>query len=153
MGRCKANLRARHSYGNATFQTTAPNWNEWDTSHLPHCRLVAIQGNIVAGWAALTPVSGRCVYAGVAEVSIYIANEFKGKGIGKKLLQQLITESELHKIWTLQAGIFPENESSIQLHKTCGFRIVGIREKLGVTNSGWWRDVVLLERRSKTTGI
>lgn len=139
--------------GNATFQTTAPNWNEWDTSHLPHCRLVAIQGNIVAGWAALTPVSGRCVYAGVAEVSIYIANEFKGEGIGKKLLQQLITESELHKIWTLQAGIFPENESSIQLHKTCGFRIVGIREKLGVTNSGWWRDVVLLERRSKTTGI
>lgn len=139
--------------GNATFQTTAPNWKEWDKSHLQDCRLVAIENNVVTGWAALTPVSGRCVYAGVAEVSVYVGNEYKGRGIGKKLLQQLIAESELHKIWTLQSGIFPENVSSIELHKTCGFKIVGIREKLGATSTGWWRDVILLERRSKTVGI
>jgi len=138
--------------GNATFQTTAPGWEEWDAAHIKNSRLVAIEHGEVLGWAALTPVSGRCVYAGVAEVSVYIAASARGKGIGKKLLQALIESSEKNNLWTLQAGIFPENESSIKIHEACGFRIVGVREKIGKMN-GTWRDTILLERRSAITGI
>ena len=138
--------------GNATFQTTAPEWEEWDAGHLKNSRLVAVDNGSVLGWAALTPVSGRCVYAGVAEVSVYVAGSARGKGIGKQLLQALIAASEKNNLWTLQAGIFPENESSIKIHEDCGFRIVGRREKIGRMN-GSWRDTLLLERRSTVTGI
>ncbi|MBI1769560.1 MAG: N-acetyltransferase [Bacteroidetes bacterium] len=138
--------------GNATFQTESPAWNEWDKSHLSQCRFVAIENGVVTGWAALTPVSGRCVYAGVAEVSVYISASHRGKGIGKLLLEKLIKESEAKNIWTLQAGIFPENTPSIKLHENLGFRQVGYREKIGQMK-GIWRDTVLLERRSKIVGI
>jgi len=138
--------------GNATFQTTAPGWEEWDEAHLKNSRLAAIENGEVLGWAALTPVSGRCVYAGVAEVSVYVAASARGKGIGKKLLQALIESSEKNNLWTLQAGIFPENESSIKIHEDCGFRLIGKREKIGKMN-GTWRDTLLLERRSTITGI
>ena len=134
--------------GNASFQTSAPSWEEWDGAHLKHSRLAAIQDGQVRGWSALTPVSGRCVYAGVAEVSIYIDPESRGQGLGEQLLRALITESEKNGIWTLQAGIFPENISSLRIHEKTGFRQVGIREKIGQMN-GIWRDTVLLERRSK----
>ncbi len=137
--------------GNATFQTTAPEWEEWNSSHLSSCRLVAVENSELLGWAALTPVSGRCVYAGVAEVSVYVAASARGKGVGKQLLQALINESEQHDLWTLQAGVFPENSVSIKLHEACGFRVIGIREKIGEMNNVW-RDTVLLERRSKTVG-
>ncbi len=133
---------------NATFETTVPEWELWNRSHLHVCRLVARIGGSITGWAALSPVSERCVYEGVAEVSVYVAGRQKGKGIGKILLDQLIKQSEEHGIWTLQAGIFPENSASIKLHQSCGFRLVGIREKIGKMN-GIWRDVMLLERRSK----
>jgi L-amino acid N-acyltransferase YncA len=138
--------------GQASFQTSAPSWEEWDRAHLKHSRLVATEGSTVLGWAALTPVSGRCVYAGVAEVSVYIDTARRGQGIGKTLLQALITESEDNGLWTLQAGIFPENTASVQLHEKCGFRQLGIREKIG-QHYGIWRDTVLLERRSKAVGI
>jgi L-amino acid N-acyltransferase YncA len=138
--------------GNATFQTAAPGWEEWDAAHLKNSRLVAIENDKVLGWAALTPVSGRCVYAGVAEVSVYVAAAARGKGIGKKLLQALIESGEKNNLWTLQAGIFPENQSSIKIHEDCGFRIVGKRERIGKMNS-IWRDTILLERRSTVTGI
>ena len=137
--------------GNASFQTSAPSWEEWDKSHLPHSRLVALEGEQVIGWAALTPVSGRCVYAGVAEVSVYIDPVRQGEGIGKALVQGLITESEKNGIWTLQAGIFPENIASVKLHEKCGFWQVGIRKKIGKMH-GIWRDTVLLEKRSETVG-
>lgn len=138
--------------GNATFETKAPEWSDWDAAHLAHTRFVAIENNEVFGWAALTPVSGRCVYAGVAEVSVYVSAAARGKGIGKKLLQALIDASEQHNLWTLQAGIFPENIASIQIHKSFGFNIVGIRKKIGKMN-GVWRDTVLLERRSEKIGV
>ncbi len=138
--------------GNASFQTGAPSWEEWDAAHLEHSRLVALEGNTVLGWAALTPVSGRCVYAGVAEVSVYIDPASRGKGVGKALLQALITESEKKGLWTLQAGIFPENTASVHLHEKCGFRVIGTREKIGQVH-GVWRDTVLLERRSTEVGI
>ena len=138
--------------GNATFQTTAPEWEEWDAAHVKKSRLVSIEHNNVLGWAALTAVSGRCVYGGVAEVSVYVAADARGKGVGKKLLQALIDESEKNNFWTLQAGIFPENESSIKIHTGCGFRIIGRREKIGQMD-GVWRDTLLLERRSTITGI
>jgi L-amino acid N-acyltransferase YncA len=141
--------------GNATFQQTVPTWEEWDLNHLPHSRAVmlslAADPEIVVGWAALSPVSKRQVYAGVAEVSIYIANDCQGKGIGSKLLRHLISESERNGIWTLQASILAENAGSIKLHTNAGFRVVGIREKLGCLN-GVWRDVNLLEKRS-TLGL
>lgn len=137
--------------GNATFQTTAPEWNEWDAAHVKSSRLVATENNEVLGWAALTAVSGRCVYAGVGEVSVYVAAAARGKGIGKKLLQALITESEKNNFWTLQAGIFPENTGSVKIHEDCGFRIIGKREKIGQMN-GLWRDTLLLERRSSIVG-
>jgi phosphinothricin acetyltransferase len=132
---------------NATFETEAPAWEKWDTGHLPTCRLVAADGARVLGWAALSSVSGRCVYAGVADVSIYVAEAARGRGIGKHLLNALITESERNGIWTLQAGIFPENTASVTAHQRAGFRLVGRREKIGQMN-GTWRDVLLLERRS-----
>ena len=135
------------STAHATFQTTAPEWDEWDKSHLAHSRIVAIENNEVVGWAALTPVSGRCVYAGVAEISVYIDERNRGKGIGKILLRHLISESESHNIWTLQAGVFPENLSSLKIHESLGFRKVGYREKIGQLK-GIWRDTVLLEKRS-----
>ena len=137
--------------GNATFQQSAPQWEEWNNSHLAHSRIVAKIDNEIAGWAALTAVSGRCVYAGVGEVSVYIGEKFRGQKIGYALLQQLIKESEANNIWTLQAGIFTENKGSIKIHEANGFRIVGYREKIGQMN-GIWRDTFLLERRSKTVG-
>ena len=138
--------------GNASFQTAAPAWEEWDNSHLKHSRLVGKTGDNIVGWAALTPVSGRCVYAGVAEVSVYVHPDSRGQGIGEKLLEALISESENGGIWTLQAGIFPENTASLRVHEKTGFRQVGVREKIGQMN-GKWRDTVLLERRSKTVAI
>jgi len=140
------------STGHATFETDAPLWEEWNTSHLPSCRFVARSGEIVKGWAALSPVSGRCVYAGVAEVSIYVGRGYRAQGLGRALLQALIAASESHGLWMLQAGIFPENEASIELHQRLGFREVGRRERIGKMN-GRWRDTVLLERRSKVVGI
>jgi len=139
--------------GNATFETEAPTWEAWDKGHLQSCRLVAVDDHEqVVGWAALTPVSSRCVYAGVAEVSVYVHRDFRGKGIGKRLLQELIIESEKQNLWTLKAGIFPENKSSIKIHEQCGFRQVGYHEKIGKMKD-MWRDTMLMERRSKTIGI
>jgi len=138
--------------GNATFETEAPNWDAWDNSHLNFARLVARSGQSVLGWAALSRVSSRHVYSGVAEVSVYVAVSARGIGAGRMLLIQLIEQAERHGVWTLQAGIFPENAPSITLHKSCGFREVGRRERLGKLN-GVWRDVVLLERRSNIAGI
>jgi L-amino acid N-acyltransferase YncA len=132
--------------GNATFATTAPEWRDWDETHLPKCRLVAEADNVIVGWAALSPYSRREVYSGVAEVSIYVAQSARCQGIGAALLSALVRTSEEQGFWTLQAGIFPENEASVQLHRQCGFRVVGTRERIGQTN-GWWRDVVLMERR------
>ncbi|UKJ07640.1 GNAT family N-acetyltransferase [Solitalea lacus] len=137
---------------NATFQLSAPDWAEWDQSHLKHCRLVIIEDNIVMGWAALTQVSDRCVYAGVAEVSVYVAEKYRGNGIGALLLNELVAESEKNGIWTLQAGIFPENKGSLALHQKFDFRLVGKRERIGKMN-GKWRDTLLLERRSTKVGI
>jgi phosphinothricin acetyltransferase len=133
--------------GDATFETEAPAWDEWDDTFLDDCRLVAKARDGVAGWAALSPVSSRCVYAGVAEVSIYVAASARGQGIGKALLERLIEESESAGIWTLQAGIFPENGPSLALVKSGGFREVGYRERLGQMDDRW-RDVILVERRS-----
>lgn len=138
--------------GHATFQTEAPDWPEWDAGHLQHCRLVARSEGEAGGWAALSPVSRRECYAGVAEVSIYVAEAHRGRGLGRRLLAALVAESEKHGIWTLQAGIFPENRASIALHQRLGFREVGFRERIG-QRGGRWRDTVLLERRSKTVGI
>jgi L-amino acid N-acyltransferase YncA len=140
------------STGNATFETSVPEWKEWDECHLPSCRLVAHRDNKVLGWAALSPVSSRCVYGGVAEVSIYIAEKARGQGIGRRLLAALVQASEQNGIWTLQAGIFPENAASIQLHQQAGFRILGTRGRIGCLN-GRWRDTVLIERRSAVIGI
>jgi len=137
--------------GNATFTTDVPSWEEWDKNHLQQCRLAARDGEHVLGWAALSAVSSRCVYTGVAEVSIYIGSDARGKGVGKKLLSALAGESERHHIWTLQAGVFPENSASIAMHAACGFRQVGRREKLGKMQEVW-RDILLLERRSKIAG-
>jgi L-amino acid N-acyltransferase YncA len=136
----------------ATFQTEAPSWSEWDKSHLSFCRLAAFENEEILGWAALSPVSSRCVYGGVAEVSIYVASNARGKGIGKKLFAQLIKESEENGLWTLQSGIFPENIASIKLHEDMGFRQIGYREKIGKMN-GMWRDSVIMERRSKIVGV
>ena len=138
--------------GNATFETRVPNWDEWDTNHLSDPRLVARSKDQVIGWAAVSSVSSRCIYSGVAEVSVYVTAKFRQKGVGKLLLQSLITESEHTGIWTLQAGIFPENTGSLALHKSCGFREIGIMEKIG-QDDGIWRDVILLERRSKVVGV
>lgn len=136
----------------ATFEQVVPGWEEWDTHHRQDCRLAAVLEEEVIGWAALSNVSGRCVYSGVAEVSIYIHPQWQGKGVGSRLMEKLIAESETAGIWTLQAGIFPENMSSIRLHEKFGFRIVGVRERIGKME-GIWRNVVLMERRSMITGV
>jgi phosphinothricin acetyltransferase len=138
--------------GNATLETNVPSWESWDAAHMKECRQTAKEGPDVIGWAALTPVSGRCVYSGVAEVSVYIGENFRGRGIGKLLLEELIRSSEKHGIWTMQAGILKENTTSIELHKKCGFKILGVHEKLGKLN-GLWRDIILMERRSSVVGI
>jgi L-amino acid N-acyltransferase YncA len=138
--------------GNATFETEPPGWEKWDGGHRKECRLIARRGEQILGWAALSPVSARQVYAGVAEVSVYVAAAARGNGVGKALLQALIAESESQGIWTLQAGIFPENVGSIVLHKTYGFQEVGRRKRVGKLGEVW-RDVLLLERRSATVGI
>ncbi len=138
--------------GDATFESAVPEWESWDAGHLKACRLVAEDAGQVAGWAAISPVSDRCTYGGVAEVSVYVARKVRGRGVGRRLLERLIEESERHGIWTLQAGIFPENKASVALHERAGFRVVGTRERLGRLN-GRWRDVLLLERRSTSTGL
>jgi phosphinothricin acetyltransferase len=137
--------------GNATFEQTAPEWEKWNAGHLLAARIVARSNGTVLGWAALSGVSSRCVYAGVAEVSIYVAEQARGRGVGRQLMARLIADSEAEGLWTLQAGIFPENVASIALHERAGFRIVGKRERLGQMN-GRWRDVVLMERRSVAAG-
>lgn len=136
---------------NATFESESPGWENWSAKHHVHSRLVACDKQRVLGWAALSLVSTRRVYAGVAEVSIYIAETARGKGVGKGLLSALIEQSEQNGMWTLQAGIFPENAASLALHKSCGFREVGRREKIGQLN-GVWRDVIMVERRSRVVG-
>jgi L-amino acid N-acyltransferase YncA len=138
--------------GNATFASAPPEWKEWDEQHLGSCRLVARSGEEVLGWAALSPVSRREVYRGVAEVSVYVAERARRKGVGAALLSALVSSSEREGIWTLQAGIFPENAASVELHKQAGFRVVGVRERLGAMR-GCWRDVILMERRSPTAGV
>jgi len=138
--------------GQATFETEAPTWMTWNNTHLPAPRLVAISREVLGGWAALGPVSARPVYAGVAEVSVYVAEQVRGKGIGKLLLENLVTQSEENGIWTLQASIFPENAASISLHNTCGFREVGRRQCIAKMK-GVWRDTLLFERRSKLVGV
>ena len=137
--------------GHATFEKTAPDWEAWDAGHLKTCRLAARSKGEVLGWAALSLVSGRCVYAGVAEVSVYVAERARGRGIGTRLLAALVAASEAQGLWTLQAGIFPENQASVELHKRAGFRIVGARERLGYMD-GRWRDVLFMERRSSVAG-
>jgi phosphinothricin acetyltransferase len=138
--------------GNATFETEVPSWEDWDAAHLSGHRLVAIDEGAVVAWAALSPVSDRCVYGGVAENSIYVAPQSQGRGVGRAVLTRLVEDAECAGIWTIQTGIFPENEASIALHLRCGFRIVGTRERLG-RHHGVWRDVLLLERRSKEAGL
>lgn len=136
---------------NATFETTAPVWDIWNKSHRKDCRLIAEKNGKVIGWAALSNISLRSVYSGVAEVSIYIDPNFQRQGVGSILMEGLIEESEKNNIWTLQSGIFPENKASVNLHLKFGFRIVGIREKIGMRDNQW-RDVLLLERRSMVVG-
>jgi phosphinothricin acetyltransferase len=137
--------------GEATFETAVSSWKQWDTAHLPAPRLIATAEKLVIGWAALSPVSARAVYAGVAEVSVYVATASRGQGVGRALLERLVEESENNGIWTLQASIFPENVASIRIHKACGFREVGTRERIG-QRDGIWRDTRLLERRSRSVG-
>ena len=138
--------------GLATFETSVPEWEEWDREHLSACRLVAVLEGDVAGWAALSPVSDRCVYGGVAELSVYVDPACQGKGVGSMLLESLVRASEDEGFWTLQAGIFPENEGSVRLHERCGFRVIGHRERLGKLGDKW-QDVLLLERRSTRVGV
>jgi phosphinothricin acetyltransferase len=138
--------------GHATFETEAPTWEQWNAAHLPFARLVALREHEVIGWAALSPVLQRCVYRGVAEVSVYVSQSGRRAGVGRELLRALINESEKKGIWTLQAGIFPENAGSLALHRSCGFREVGRRERIGKMD-GRWRDTILLERRSVLVGI
>jgi phosphinothricin acetyltransferase len=138
--------------GNATFETEPPGWEEWDEGHLTESRFVAAQDETVVGWAALSPVSDRCVYGGVAEISVYVDAEARGQGVGGELMEALVRSSEDRGIWTLQAGVFPENDASVRVHTRVGFRLVGRRERLGQMD-GVWRDVLLLERRSDRVGV
>lgn len=137
--------------GQATFETEVAVWESWDSSHFSYARLVAEEAEAIVGWAALSPVSKREAYAGVAEVSVYVAAISRGKGIGRVLLESLVHESEKHGIWTLQAVVFSENAATLSLHKRCGFREVGRRERISKLN-GAWRDTILLERRSMEVG-
>ena len=138
--------------GNATFETNAPDWEAWDAGHLAACRLVAREGAKILGWAALSAVSRRQVYAGVAEVSVYIAAASRGTGVGDKLLGALVTASEAEGVWTLQASIFAENQASLALHGKHGFREVGRRERIAELH-GVWRDTIVMERRSRLVGL
>jgi L-amino acid N-acyltransferase YncA len=137
--------------GNATFETGVPTWEAWDAGHLAAHRFVALGGDRVVGWVAISPVSDRCVYGGVVENSVYVSEEARGRGVGRALLQRLIDSTEAAGIWTIQTGIFPENDASIRLHQGVGFEIVGRRKKLGKL-AGTWRDVLLMERRSPVVG-
>ena len=137
--------------GQATFETEAPDWECWDAGHLPQCRLVARDGDGVLGWAALSPVSRREAYAGVAEVSVYVAASARGLGVGGALMRALIEASERQGFWTLQSSIFPDNHASLALHLKHGFREVGRRERIA-RHHGVWRDTVVLERRSSVAG-
>ena len=138
--------------GQATFETDVPDWPAWDAARLACCRLAARRGAVLVGWATLGPVSSRPVYRGVAEVSVYVAATARGQGIGRALLAALVVASEEAGLWTLQAGIFPENAASLALHRACGFRVVGRREHIA-RHHGRWRDTLLLERRSKRVGL
>ena len=138
--------------GYATFEQQTPTYEAWDKAHLGHCRIVAVEKEKCLGWAALSAVSSRCVYGGVGEVSIYISEEARGKGIGSKLMQALIMQSEENGLWTLQSGIFPENKGSIKLHEKMGFRYIGKRERIG-KRDGLWKDNLLFERRSTVVGV
>ncbi|MER6849352.1 N-acetyltransferase family protein [Streptomyces flaveolus] len=134
--------------GNATFETTPPGWEEFDTDKLPEHRYVALDATgRVLGWVAAVPVSDRCAYAGVVEHSVYVHPGARGHGIGAALLRELIRSTEAAGIWTIQSGVFPENTASLALHRKAGFRVVGTRERIG-RHHGAWRDVVLIERRS-----
>ena len=144
-------LRDGIATGHSSFDTEAPDWEAWNGSHLEVCRLVARVEGEIAGWAALSPVSSRCVHSGVAEVSVYVGSRFRRIGVGKALMAELIDASEHEGIWTLQGGVFPENTASIALQEAFGFREVGRQERLGKLN-GVWRDVVLMERRSRVVG-
>ncbi|URZ18588.1 GNAT family N-acetyltransferase [Clostridium felsineum] len=139
--------------GKATFQSELPNFEEWDKGHMKNCRIVACDGENILGWAALSPTSSRCVYKGVAEVSIYIGEAYRGKGVGKNILNTLVKLSEENGLWTLQSGIIKENTSSIALHRRCGFRNIGIREKIAKMPNGTWHDTILMEYRSDINGI
>jgi len=139
--------------GNATFEPSAPSWERWSAARCPEPRLVARHASGVIGWAALSPVSARSVYRGVGAVSIYVDAAHGRRGIGRALLEGLVRASENAGFWTLQAGIFPQNEASIALHESCGFRLLGTHERLGQMPDGRWRDVVLYERRSQTVGV
>jgi phosphinothricin acetyltransferase len=138
--------------GDATFETEVPSWERWDAAHLAEHRLVAELDGAVVGWTAVSPVSGRCVYAGVVESSVYVAGSARGLGVGRRLLAALVESTEDAGIWTIQTGIFPENEPSLALHRGAGFRVLGVRERPGQLD-GRWRDVVLLERRSTVAGL
>lgn len=138
--------------GDATFETQAPDWGAWDAAHLRSPRLVARAHGAVVAWAALSAVSSRPVYAGVAELSLYVGASARGRGVGRRLLAALVEASERAGFWTLQAGIFPENGASLAVHRACGFRVIGRYERLGRQSDGLWRDVVLLERRSSVVG-
>ena len=138
--------------GNATFQQIVPTWEEWNAAHVLDCRIVAEVDNEISGWAALSSVSARAVYSGVAEVSVYVGNKYREQQIGTKLLESIIHESECHGYWTLQSGIFPENSASIAIHKKSGFREIGYREKVAKMNNVW-RNTILFERRSTVTGV
>jgi phosphinothricin acetyltransferase len=143
--------------GNSTFEADAPDWKKWDSVHIREHRLVVKEHDTVLAWAALSPVSTRCVYSGVAELSLYVAAGQRGKGIGSTLLAALIISTEKAGLWTLQGGIFPENTSSLRLVRTHGFKEIGRREKIGKMTygdlAGTWRDVILVERRSTVAGI
>lgn len=138
--------------GNATFETDAPTWEQWDAAHLPDARLAARSGDILLGWAALSPVSKRRAYSGVAEVSLYVGTAHRGIGVGTALLRAIIVESERLGFWTLQGGTFAENIASLRLQAACGFRVIGRRERVGCLH-GVWRDTVLTERRSSVVGV
>jgi L-amino acid N-acyltransferase YncA len=137
--------------GDATFETEVPSWQEWDSSHLAGHRFVALRDGRVSGWVAAGAVSDRCVYAGVVEHSVYVAANARRQGVGRLLLEALIASTEAAGIWTIQTGIFPENEASLRLHERAGFELVGRRKRIG-EHAGIWRDVLLLERRSDTVG-
>ena len=138
--------------GHATFETDAPDWRTWDADHLATCRLVARADHAVVGWASLSPVSERCIHQGVAETSVYVRAAARGRGVGRALLTALVEASGDAGIWTLQAGIFPENIASLAIHNACGFREVGLRERIGKMGDVW-RDTLLLERRSRVVGV